>query len=636
MQINKGLLLLLFMICGLFTAQAQDGVTIETIDGVEYYQHSIEKGETLYSLAKKYNVDEELILRYNPHVKNGLKVGQKILIPVEKEAIEDQWSNPIRTQDGFYIHKVKKKETLFGIAKTYKTNIADILTNNEEVKSGLAIGMELKIPINDIDEVTLPDDKSQINLPDSGKYIYHFVQPGETLYSLSIAYSVTTKQIQDLNNGLPEGLKAGEKVKIKLKKEQPQTQIDPLESTQGENKTSQFGDKEAGIMTVTHRDWENINPEDIYQKDSIIHLDEYGIAFILPFYSNKFDRKDMKRNEALLQKISMNFYNGAMLALDTLKDYGLHAKIFAYELGRKDTALGRLFNTPDMSNTQLILGPLNRKQIFLAANESLKKKIHLVCPIPQSNKILLNHPNVSKVHPSAYSQISKLAEYVIANHHQDNIIVVNSLNLKDANLVNSFKKSYHEIIKNYPSAYTKIPKEHKIVLKKMDEIVNLLQSEVNNVIVVPSKDKVAIQGLFTELSMLSSVTYPITVYGLEDWIDYDFLDIDNLNKFHTSITSPSYIDYTDSQVKKFIKNYNRKFGVEPDSYAFLGYDIMMFYGKGLVQYGVNFPAYFDKIDKTGLIYTSMDFEQSNPKNGYENQHVFLLKFDNYTIKKESF
>lgn len=633
MQLIKGYIIIVILFFGMINTHAQSGVTIETIDGIDYYQHSIEKGETIYALAKKYDVEEELILRYNPHIKKGLQIGQKILIPVNKESVDDQWTNPIRIENGFYIHKVKKKETLFGIAKNYKVGVDVILTNNQKAQPGLAIGMELKVPINDVDDDNLPEKESKLIIDNDKSYIYHFVQPGETLYSLSIAYAVTTKQIQDLNDGLTEGLKAGEKIKVKIKVAPP---LEIINSEEKEDKTSKFVGQEPGVMTVRHREWEDENELNTYQNDSIVHLQKYGIAFMLPFYSKYIDRSSMKRNEALLQKISLNFYNGALLAMDTLKDYGLNANIYTYELSRRDTSLGKLFNTPAMDNTQLILGPMNRKQLLLAANESLNKKIHLVCPVPQSNKILLNHPNVSKAHPSAYSQISKLAEYVVQHHQKDNIIVINSLNIKDANLVNSFKKSYAEIVSHYPSAFTKIPKEHKVVLKKMNEIIDLLNSTNKNVIVVPSKDKVAIQGLFTELSRISASDYQITVYGLEDWIDYDFLDINNLNKFHTTITSPNYIDYTAEEIKKFIRIYHNKYGMEPSNYAFLGYDIMMYYGKGLVQFGVNFPAYFDDIDQSGMLYTKMDYKQSSSKNGYENQHVFLLKFDNYTIKKDSF
>lgn len=634
MQIKKYIFILFLFFNGIIYSQEESNFVIEIIDGVEYYQHYVSSGETLYSLGLKYSTDEEIITRYNPHIKDGLKVDQKILIPVNGEEDFQQWTNPIKIENGFYFHKVKRKETLFGISKTYKSSVDIVTDNNPDIKNGLNIGMVLKIPVNDIDEITLPEDKSSITLEDKNKYLYHFVQQGETLYSLSIAYSVTTKQIEDINDGLPQGLKAGDKVKIKLKPTKTQIVFNTPENDTIKP-DSKFDGMESGVMTIKHNT--SINSELAnFQKDDIEHLDKYGIAFMLPFYSNKIERENMKRSEALLQKISMNFYNGALLAMDTLKSYGLVTDIYTYELNRSITSLDSYFDSEEMNNTQLILGPLNRKQLFMAADASLKKGIHLVCPVPQSNKILLNHPNVSKTHPSAYSQISKMADYVITNHSKDNIIILNSLNLSDANLVNAFKKTFLELAENHPEVSQKSPKEHKATIKNMPNLINQLSKLKENVIIVPTKDKIVIQGLFTELSRIPQSQYKITVYGLEEWINYDFLDIDNLNKFNTSITCPTYIDYTNKSIKRFIKTYREKYNMEPDSYAFLGYDLMMYYGKGMLQFGANFPAYFEEFDQTGMLYTNIDFKQNGTQNGYENNHVFLLKFNNYTIVKKTF
>lgn len=613
---------------------AQTGFAIEEIDGIKYYQHYVEAGQTLYALSKLYHVDEETIVRYNPHIKDGLKVDHKLLIPVDIEKQSDEWTNPIRIENGFIYHRVKRKETLFGIAQEYKVDVNDILANNQEANDGLAIGMTLKIPINDIDEISLPEDKSTIQIEQGdNNYIYHFIQPGETLYSLSIAYTVTTKSIEDLNDGLPEGLKAGEKIRVKRKPAVVIENTNDEEIDIKENNSS-FENKESGVMVIKHNDKVEIHPS-FYNKDSIVHQERYGISFMLPFYTNYVDRDQMPRKEALLQKIALNFYNGAMLAIDTLESYGLNADIYTYEISRTDTSLKNIFNRPEMDLTDLIIGPLNRKQLFLAAEESYKRNIHLVCPTPQTNKILLDHPNVSKVHPSGYSQIETLASYIALEHRKDNVIIINSLSLSDAQMVNSFKKTYSQIISNYPAAITQIPKEHKATVKNMAKVVDLLSPTINNIVVVPTKDKVVIQDLFTHLSRTSQEEYDITIYGMEEWVNYEFLDINYLNRFNTSITSPNYIDYNNSAVKSFIKNYHNKYHMEPDKYAFLGYDIMTYYGKGLIQYGNQFPAFFNEINTSGLLYTSMNYQQTNTKNGYENKHSYLLKFDEHTIIKKS-
>lgn len=73
--------------------------------------HVLEKGETLYSLARKYKLPYEAIARANGIADPAkLKAGQKILIP--------------------NLHRVEKGETLFGIAKSYGVSIDEIRKAN--------------------------------------------------------------------------------------------------------------------------------------------------------------------------------------------------------------------------------------------------------------------------------------------------------------------------------------------------------------------------------------------------------------------------------------------------------------------------------------------------------------------------
>jgi hypothetical protein len=57
---------------------------IEKVDGKDYYIHTIKRGQTLYMISKAYNADVNDVIRENPEVKEGIRDGQKIRIPVNK------------------------------------------------------------------------------------------------------------------------------------------------------------------------------------------------------------------------------------------------------------------------------------------------------------------------------------------------------------------------------------------------------------------------------------------------------------------------------------------------------------------------------------------------------------------------
>lgn len=107
--------------------------------------YTVVKGDTFYSLAKRFHTDEATLKTYNPVLVNGLKIGQEIYFPT--------------VEDGFIIHKVKKGETIFSIVRKYNVSLDILLKHNPDLKNGLNAGMELKIPVESIvEEIKIVDD----------------------------------------------------------------------------------------------------------------------------------------------------------------------------------------------------------------------------------------------------------------------------------------------------------------------------------------------------------------------------------------------------------------------------------------------------------------------------------------------
>src|SRR5690554_5841223 len=114
----------------------------ETRNGQVYKIHAVQAGNTLYGLHKKYNVSIEEIIKENPSAKEGLQIGQKLYIPFDKSA-----SNLPNKEEKYTIHKVKRKETLYGISRFYGVTIAEIIRLNPSAEKGLDVRQKLKIPV---------------------------------------------------------------------------------------------------------------------------------------------------------------------------------------------------------------------------------------------------------------------------------------------------------------------------------------------------------------------------------------------------------------------------------------------------------------------------------------------------------
>jgi len=108
-------------------------------------EHEVQREETVYSIARRYNASIEKIYELNPWAKKQIKVGDKLLIPADSSAQQTSRSTPTKTTR----HKVEAGETLYRISKIYGVELADLLRANPGVTtSSLKVGMELLIPIS--------------------------------------------------------------------------------------------------------------------------------------------------------------------------------------------------------------------------------------------------------------------------------------------------------------------------------------------------------------------------------------------------------------------------------------------------------------------------------------------------------
>jgi ABC-type branched-subunit amino acid transport system substrate-binding protein len=117
----------------------------------------VEKGRTIYNLTKTYNISESELIRLNPALKDGLKSGMTIRIPAENRPNKTSvTTKETPVLQGSLRHTVKKKESLFGIAKMYGVTTDDIYALNPSVKDGLQPGMVLTIFPKPVDKPKEP------------------------------------------------------------------------------------------------------------------------------------------------------------------------------------------------------------------------------------------------------------------------------------------------------------------------------------------------------------------------------------------------------------------------------------------------------------------------------------------------
>lgn len=167
--------------------------------------HTVQKGETLFSIAKKYNVTVEGVKELNSLRTDDISEGTRLIINPNQAPINEHEEAVV---PGY--HMVKQGETLYSIARRYNTTVLELRALNELKSDTLHVGDELVI-------VPLNGEKAEVKDADmkSTEPVYHEVREKETLYSISRKYNVTVEEIRKLNNLPDNTLSVGQQLRIR-------------------------------------------------------------------------------------------------------------------------------------------------------------------------------------------------------------------------------------------------------------------------------------------------------------------------------------------------------------------------------------------------------------------------------------
>ena len=173
------------------------------------FLYTVKKGDTLYSIAKKYNTSVSAILDLNYLTNTNLSIGQVIRIP-ENYTPEGEITLPQYTN---YI--VQKGDTLYSISKKFQISVDVLVKDNALTSTVLYPGEVLKIRTtsNNIVEECFGEDYTPPNNNDN--IITYTVQKGDSLYSISRKFNTSVDQIMKLNNLSSNLLSIGQILKIK-------------------------------------------------------------------------------------------------------------------------------------------------------------------------------------------------------------------------------------------------------------------------------------------------------------------------------------------------------------------------------------------------------------------------------------
>ncbi|URC10826.1 LysM peptidoglycan-binding domain-containing protein [Flavobacterium sp. B183] len=181
--------------------------------------HVVGAKETLFGLAKQYNISVEALQNANQAIlTNGLQIGQQLIIPQGSGDLSQTES----TISSKVSHQVVAKESLFSIARQYNVSVLDLENGNKNLlQNGLQVGQTIAIPNK---RKTLDGRVRVINQ----ETVFHVVEPKETKFSIAKKYGISIDQLESQNPEIVNGLIVGNKLAINTKGVKPTNESEEL------------------------------------------------------------------------------------------------------------------------------------------------------------------------------------------------------------------------------------------------------------------------------------------------------------------------------------------------------------------------------------------------------------------------
>lgn len=351
------------------------------------------------------------------------------------------------------------------------------------------------------------------------------------------------------------------------------------------------------------------------------------ISMLLPFTLDDLNAGAQYTPATLSRaNLSLDYYQGFKLALDSLTAKGYNYKLHVYDTKDAPAASSNLAVTPAIRSSDLVVGPVfpDDLQAFTNVLVGSGKVIPTVSPLsPAAPSKVKDQFLVTVATPLEYHAWSA-ASYINEHYKPKKVFVLKSGYSDENKYIIPFKKGMDSLSKHKTKVIAPT-----IVRGKLDVLVPQLSTTEENIFVIPSTNQ---QFLVVTLRSLDSLAkrYPVTLFGHPSWIKLSYLTPDLLQQLKTHITNTDRIDYKSPQITAFIRNYRKTYRSEPTHYAMMGFDEGLYFGTLLGENPDDLKK-LDKKDFTGLLNKYRFIKK--PGLGWVNIHANVLEYYNFELKK---
>ena len=571
------------------------GVSYGQQSGDEQFQHTIERGQTVYAIATMYGVSVDDIYRLNPGSEEGIKAGATLRIPQRTSSTTSSGK-----EDPYTYHTIQSKETLYALSIRYNVPAKDIVAANPGLSaSTFQKGRTIRIPQTPAESLPQTETKTV------EKTMNYTVERKETLYRICRKFNVSSVELTRLNPELRNGVRAGMVIRIPVTSEET-----IMESV------AQPTEHEVNALLNTPKDIDRVK--------------RIKMALLLPFMTGE-------QPQSAASARFVEYYEGLLLAVDSMRKQGVSVELSVYDTGKGTEKVKQYLKEDALTEANLIIGAVQNDQIGLIADFAQQHKIKYIIPFTSKNDDVLSNAQIYQVNTPHSYLYSKAAEAGCGLFKEDNIILVN---IPDKEEKKEFIKAFKAEMQEQHIAYKELNYNHETFATDVEA---LLSPDKRNIVLPTSASLDAVNKIKAPLRMLAELVeeeklpYQINLFGYPEWQTYARECLEDFYALNTYIYSNFYADNLSPEVHQFYHNFKHWYSKSLintfPKYGILGFDTGMFFLNAIRRYGANFEANLDKIHYKS-IQSGFDFHRVNNWGGFINTNIFIVHYQSdFTVTR---
>ena len=585
-------------------------------------KHTVVAKENPTTIAKKYGVSVDELIKQNPKIKDGkIDIGDVLIIPdkqkntqkteeKKEEKKEDKKSTEKKSNQKLGKIYLQPKQTIYGITRQYKISEEELRRLNPNLESHMKVGEALVLPEDKIrkygdkaaqqEVVDTPkkdreeEKKTQMLASEDGAYV---VQPKDTYYGITRKFNISQSDLFALNSGLEQrGLRSGDVIIVKNTASSKNVATTTKETSEKNTKPKEEKNtppKEVKTKTysveeyITHEVKKGESAFGIVNKYNITYdqLAEMngglpnGIKQGMVLNIKKVNRQYVKAdddvfsialilpfgfdtNDTKYRTLSADFLIGAKLAAQRGMRDGKKVSINVIDAENENSFKNNLAQI-NKTNTDLIIGPFFKSNVIEVLEYVKNEKIPVVAPFAHTEE-MYKYNNLVIVEPGNRVYAERIVREVKNAHSKEKVFIVGEENNPE---VIFLKEQLAKELSKTEIAVVSSPSG--IELEQ-----NMVTGQSLPAVVILANDNNAVgAGFAKKIIELGKQTEGIKAFSMYYHPDFE-KNVDPLSKANLVYLMDRKINTDGDFEKEVLAEFKKEYCRTPSKYTIIGFDVV--------------------------------------------------------------